>query len=58
MTRKRKSPRWDEAAFQNLKNYDQNPQGILLPEDQRFAYDSDGNVYFMVTMTASMGRNI
>ncbi|MEM7363002.1 MAG: hypothetical protein AAF525_03200 [Pseudomonadota bacterium] len=24
----------DEAAFQNLRNYDENPQGIRLPEDQ------------------------
>jgi hypothetical protein len=40
----------DEVAFQNLKNYDENPQGILLPEDQSFAYDDDGNVYLIVTL--------
>ena len=40
----------DEVAFQNLKNYDENPQGILLPEDQSFAYDDDGNVYLIVPM--------
>ncbi len=40
----------DEVAFQNLKNYDENPQGILLPEDQSFAYDEDGNIYLIVTM--------
>ena len=40
----------DEVAFQNLKNYDQNPQGILLPEDQSFAYDDKGNVYLIVTL--------
>ena len=47
----------DEAAFQNLRNYDENPQGILLPEDQRFAVDADGSVYFMVTMTTPQGRS-
>jgi hypothetical protein len=41
----------DEVAFQNLKNYDENPQGILLPEDQSFAYDDLGNIYFNVTMS-------
>ncbi|MBT7370666.1 MAG: hypothetical protein HN816_08475, partial [Gammaproteobacteria bacterium] len=41
----------DELAFQNLKNYEENPQGILLPEDQIFAYDDDGNVYLIVTLT-------
>jgi hypothetical protein len=40
----------DEVAFQDLKNYDENFQGILLPQDQRFAYDDDGNSYFMATM--------
>jgi len=38
----------DEAAFQELKNYDENPQGILLPEDQQFAYDDNGDIYFLV----------
>ena len=33
----------DELAFQNLKNYDENPQGIVLPADQSLAYDDDGN---------------
>ncbi|MBQ75432.1 MAG: hypothetical protein CMQ20_10480 [Gammaproteobacteria bacterium] len=41
----------DEVAFQNLKNYDENPQGILLPEDQSFAYDDDGNIYFIVSLS-------
>jgi hypothetical protein len=40
----------DEVAFQDLKNYDENFQGILLPQDQQFAYDEDGNSYFMATM--------
>ena len=40
----------DEVAFQNLKNYDENPQGIRLPDDQSFAYDDEGNIYFMVTL--------
>ncbi len=40
----------DEVAFQNLKNYDENPQGILLPEDQNFAYDDEGNIYLIVTL--------
>ena len=40
----------DEVAFQNLKNYDENPQGLRLPDDQSFAYDDDGNIYFMVTL--------
>ena len=46
----------DEAAFQNLKNYDENPQGILLPEDQRYAYDQDGSMYYMVTMRTNSGN--
>jgi fibronectin-binding autotransporter adhesin len=46
----------DEAAFQDLRNYDENPQGILLPEDQRFAYDKDGNIYFMVTLKGADGH--
>ncbi|MFT7137809.1 MAG: hypothetical protein ACI9B8_000221, partial [Sulfitobacter sp.] len=46
----------DEAAFQNLKNYDQNPQGILLPTDQQFAYDDEGNIYFLVTMRTESGQ--
>jgi hypothetical protein len=41
----------DEVAFQNLKNCDENPQGILLPEDQSFAYDDDGNIYFIVSLS-------
>mgnify|MGYP001223090075 CR=1 FL=1 len=41
----------DEVAFQNLKNYDENPQGILLLEDQSFAYDDDGNIYFIVSLS-------
>ncbi len=45
----------DEAAFQNLKNYDENPQGILLPEDQQFAYDEQGNLYFMMAMRTETG---
>jgi hypothetical protein len=40
----------DEAAFQDLKNYDESPQGILMPVDQQFAYDDEGNIYFMVTL--------
>ena len=41
----------DEVAFERtLKNYDDNPQGILLPEDQRFTYDENGNIYFNVTL--------
>ncbi|MBD3647978.1 MAG: hypothetical protein HUJ31_11140, partial [Pseudomonadales bacterium] len=40
----------DEAAFQNLKNYDENPQGIKLPPDQQFAYDDEGNIYYIVTL--------
>ena len=40
----------DEVAFQNLKNYDENPQGIRLPDDQTFAYDDEGNIYFLVTL--------
>ena len=40
----------DEVAFQNLKNYDENPQGILLPQDQTFAFDNDGNGYLIVTL--------
>jgi hypothetical protein len=43
----------DELAFQNLKNYDENPQGILLPEDQQFAYDREGNIYFMITIRSA-----
>jgi hypothetical protein len=46
----------DAAAFQNLKNYDQNPQGILLPEDQQFAYDDEGSMYYMVTMRTEAGE--
>ena len=46
----------DEAAFQNLKNYDQNPQGILLPEDQQFAYDDEGNSYFLVSVRSQSGQ--
>ncbi len=45
----------DELAFQNLKNYDENPQGILLPEDQQFAYDDEGNIYYIVTMQSKSG---
>ena len=45
----------DEAAFQNLRNFDENPQGILLPEDQQFAYDDSGNLYFMMAMRSSGG---
>ncbi|MCZ6503900.1 MAG: hypothetical protein O6945_15480, partial [Gammaproteobacteria bacterium] len=41
----------DEVAFQSLKNYDENPQGILLPDDQRFTYDDRGNIYFIVTLS-------
>ncbi len=40
----------DEVAFQNLKNYDENTNGIRLPEDQVFAYDEEGNIYFIVTL--------
>jgi hypothetical protein len=40
----------DEVAFQNLKNYDENPQGILLPADQTFAYDDEGNIYLVVSL--------
>ena len=40
----------DELVFQNLKNFDENPQGILLPEDQNFAYDDEGNIYLIVTL--------
>lgn len=40
----------DEIAFQNLKNYDENPQGICLPDDQTFAYDDEVNIYFIVTL--------
>jgi hypothetical protein len=40
----------DEVAFQNLKNYDENQQGIRLPDDQTFAYDDEGNIYFIVTL--------
>ncbi|MDH5737104.1 MAG: hypothetical protein OEZ23_02285, partial [Gammaproteobacteria bacterium] len=36
----------DEAAFQDLRNYDENPQGIRLPEDQYFALDDEGNIYY------------
>lgn len=46
----------DEAAFQNLRNYDENPQGILLPADQQFAYDDQGNIYFMVAMQTTPGE--
>ncbi|MEX2487918.1 MAG: hypothetical protein WD356_00145, partial [Pseudomonadales bacterium] len=46
----------DEAAFQDLRNYDENPQGIRLPPDQRFAYDHEGNIYFIVTLPASDQR--
>ncbi|MCB1644659.1 MAG: hypothetical protein KDI36_04360 [Pseudomonadales bacterium] len=42
----------DELAFQDLKNYDENPQGIRLPEDQVAAVDDQGNVWFMVTLRA------
>jgi hypothetical protein len=38
----------DETAFQNLTNYAENPQGILLPQDQQFAYDDEGNIYYLV----------
>jgi hypothetical protein len=48
----------DEAAFQNLKNYDENPQGILLPEDQQFAYDDAGNLYFMMAMRTESGASL
>ncbi len=41
----------DEVAFQNIKNFDENLQGILLPEDQSFAYDDDGNIYFIVSLS-------
>jgi hypothetical protein len=41
----------DEVAFERtLKNYDDNPQGILLPDEQRFSYDENGNIYFNVTL--------
>lgn len=40
----------DELVFQNLKNFDENPQGILMPEDQNFAYDDEGNIYLVVTL--------
>lgn len=40
----------DETAFQNLKNYDENPNGILLPEDQRYAYDTGGDVHLQTPM--------
>ncbi len=40
----------DEVASQNLKNYDENQQGIRLPDDQTFAYDDEGNIYFIVTL--------
>ena len=46
----------DEVAFQDLKNYDENPQGILLPDDQQFAYDDEGSIYFMIT--GSGGKNV
>ncbi|MBV1878998.1 MAG: hypothetical protein KUG79_15265 [Pseudomonadales bacterium] len=45
----------DEVAFQNLKNYDENPQGLLLPEDQQFAYDDEGNVYSMIMLRSDRG---
>jgi hypothetical protein len=38
----------DEAAFEELRNYDESPRGILLPEDQQLAMDSEGNIYFQV----------
>jgi hypothetical protein len=40
----------NEVAFQDLKSYDENPQGMMLPEDQQFTYDPQGNIYFMVTL--------
>ena len=43
----------DELVFQNLRNYDESPQGLRLPEDQTFAYDDDGNVYLIVTLRGS-----
>jgi hypothetical protein len=44
----------DELAFQNLKNYDENPQGIRLPDDQdqSFAFDDEGTMYFEITMSS------
>jgi Repeats of unknown function (DUF5649) len=41
----------DELVFQKLNNYDETPQGILLPIDQNFAYDDQGNIYFIVTLS-------
>jgi hypothetical protein len=38
----------DETAFQNLTSYEENPQGIQLPADQQFAYDEEGNIYYLV----------
>jgi hypothetical protein len=38
----------DETAFQNLTSYEENPQGIALPADQQFAYDEEGNIYYLV----------
>ncbi|MCB1692199.1 MAG: hypothetical protein KDI19_05495, partial [Pseudomonadales bacterium] len=40
----------DAAAFQNLKNYDENPQGIKLPEDQRYALAGPGGVFMIVDL--------
>ncbi len=42
----------DEVAFQNLRNYDENPQGIRLPEDQAYAVDDEGTMYFNVTVAS------
>ncbi len=44
----------DELVFENLRNYDENLQGLKLPEDQAFAYDDDGNVYLIVTLRGSV----
>ncbi|MBL4679587.1 MAG: hypothetical protein JKY88_02540, partial [Pseudomonadales bacterium] len=46
----------DELVFVQLNNYEQTPIGILLPEDQQVAYDDEGNIYYMVTMTNSSGE--
>ncbi|MFT5208815.1 MAG: hypothetical protein ACI9CE_000530 [Flavobacterium sp.] len=40
----------DELVFIQLNNYEQTPNGILLPEDQQVAYDDEGNIYYMVSM--------
>ena len=47
----------DEVAFQNLKNFDENPQGILLPEHQYIAYDEEGNIYFNVTLGGQIQKS-